>query len=183
VQLSSGAPISIRDPRGTLNRAARAGRQTAFSNLTTDEIKNLIGIFRTPNGIYFIDPRVIAPDGTATGGNLGASGTSAFPGQVFFNAQPGQTGNLPRAFINGPKYINVDLGLSKRIAFSENVRLQLRAEAFNLFNRANFFAPTGPADGSTGENSNIFNINSTTFGQIRGTYAPRVLQFGFRFEF
>lgn len=183
VQLSSGAPISIRDPRGTLNRTGRAGRQTAFSNLTTDEIKNLIGIFRTPTGIYFIDPRVIAPDGTATGGNLGASAASAFPGQVFFNAQPGETGNLPRAFINGPKYINVDLGLSKRIAFSENVRLQLRAEAFNLFNRANFFAPTGLADGSTGENSNIFNINSTTFGQIRGTYAPRILQFGFRLEF
>ncbi|MDQ3712570.1 MAG: TonB-dependent receptor [Acidobacteriota bacterium] len=183
IQLSSGAPISIRDPRGTLNRAGRSGRQTANSNLTDDEIKNLIGIFRTPNGVYFIDPKVIAPDGSATGGNLGMSASAAFLGQVFFNAQPGQTGNLPRAFINGPKYINVDMGLSKRIAFGENVRLQLRAEAFNLFNRANFFAPTGLADGSTGENSNIFNINSSTFGQIRGTYAPRVLQFGFRFEF
>jgi hypothetical protein len=185
VQLSSGAPISIRDPRATINRAgARSSRVTANSNLTTAQIKDLIGIFKTPNGVFFIDPKVIAPDGTATGGNLGLTATGAFPGQVFFNAQPGQTGNLPNAFINGPKYINVDLGISKRIVFSETVGLQLRAEAFNLFNRANFFAPTGSqGDGSTGENSNIFNINSTTFGRISSTYEPRILQFGLRFEF
>ena len=184
IQYATGAPISIRDPRGTLNRAARSGRQTAFSNLTKDEIKNLIGIFRTPNGIYFINPNVIAPDGTATGSNPQATpGNPAFAGQVFFNAQPGQTGNLERAFINGPDYLTVDLGLSKRIRFSERVGLQLRAEAFNVFNRANFFAPTGAADGATGENSNIFNVNSTTFGRITGTYSPRILQFGMRFEF
>ncbi len=184
IQYATGAPISIRDPRGTLNRAGRAGRQTAFSNLTKDQIKNLIGIFRTPNGIYFINPSVIAPDGTATGSNPQATPNNpAFAGQVFFNAQPGQTGNLERAFINGPDYLTVDLGLSKRFRFSERVGLQLRAEAFNVFNRANFFAPTGAADGATGENSNIFNVNSTTFGRITGTYAPRILQFGARFEF
>jgi len=183
VTLSSGAPISIRDPRGTLNRVGRSPRQTALSNLTTAQIKELIGIFRTPTGIFFINPAVIAADGTATGGNLGATPTAAFPGQMFFNAQPGQTGNLPRAFINGPKYINVDVGFAKNIHFGETMKLQLRAEAFNVFNRANFFAPTGVADGSTGENSNIFNINSTTFGRITGTYTPRILQFGVRFDF
>ena len=36
------------------------------------------------------------------------------------------------------------------------------------------FAPTGTADSSDGKNNNIFNFNSTTFGQIRGTYAPCV---------
>lgn len=184
VQYTTGAPISIRDPRGTLNRAGRAGRQTAFSNLTKDQIKDLIGIFRTPNGIYFINPNVIAPDGTATGSDVTATPDNpAFPGQVFFNAQPGQTGNLERAFINGPDYLTVDLGLSKRFRFTERVGLQLRAEAFNIFNRANFFAPSGPADGATGENSNIFNINSPNFGRITGTYSPRILQFGARFEF
>jgi hypothetical protein len=186
VQAASGAPISIRDPRGTLNRSSggRSNRQTAFSNLTKEQIKDLIGIFRTPNGIYFINPSVIAPDGTATGSNVNATPNNpAFPGQVFFNVPPGQTGNLERAFINGPSYFSVDLGLSKRFNFTERVGLQLRAEAFNVFNRANFFAPSGLGDGATGENSNIFNINSTTFGRIQGTYSPRILQFGARFEF
>jgi hypothetical protein len=184
IQYASGAPISIRDPRGTLNRAGRSGRQTAFSNLTKEQIKDLIGIFRTPNGIYFIDPSVIAPDGTATGSNPQATPDNpAFPGQVFFNVQPGQTGNLERAFINGPDFLTVDLGLSKRFRFTERFGLQLRAEAFNVFNRANFFAPSGVGDGATGENSDIFNVNSPTFGRITGTFAPRILQFGARLEF
>ena len=184
VQYATGAPISIRDARGTLNRAGRSGRQTAFSNLSKDEIKDLIGIFRTPDGVYFINPSVIAPNGTATNSNPQATPDNpAFAGQVFFNVQPGQTGNLERAFINGPDYLTVDMGLSKRVRFSERVGLQLRAEAFNVFNRANFFAPTGTADGATGENSDIFNVNSPTFGRITGTYTPRVLQFGLRLEF
>lgn len=184
VQAASGAPFSIRDPRGTINRAARAGRQTAVSNLTKDQIKDLIGIFRTPNGIYFINPSVIAPNGTATGGNVNATPNNpAFAGQVFFNAQAGQTGNLERAFLNGPAFFTVDIGLSKRFRFSETVGLQLRAEAFNVLNRANFFLGTGLGDGATGENSNAFNVNNTAFGRINNTYAPRIIQFGARFEF
>lgn len=188
VQYASGAPISIRDPRGTLNRSsgARSSRQTANSSLSKNQIKDLVGIYRTPNGIFFIDPSVIAPNGTATGGDLRATaGNPAFPGQVFFNVPSGQTGTLERAFLNGPNFLTVDLGLSKNFSFTERARLQLRAEAFNLFNRANFRASTGTSsiDSAPGENSNIFNINSTTFGRITNTYAPRVLQFAARIEF
>jgi len=176
INISSGTPISIKDPVGTLNRGARSGRQTAFSNLTADEIKKLIGIFKAPNGtIYFIDPSVIAPNGTATGGNvLGTPGS--FAGQVFFRNQPGQTGNLSRNFFNGPMYFNWDAGLIKNITFKESLRLQLRAEAFNVLNHTNFFI---------GANSNIFNVASTTFGQIASssTYSPRIMQFAVRFEF
>lgn len=184
IQFASGPPVSILDPRGTLNRTGRSGRQTAYTTLTKDQIKDLIGIFRTPNGVYFINPSVIAPDGTATGSNPQATpGNPAFPGQVFFNVPPGQTSNLERAFINGPSFLTVDLGLSKRFTFGERVGLQLRAEAFNLFNRPNFLFATGTPDGALGENSGIFNINNTSFGQITNTYTPRVLQFGARFEF
>lgn len=188
VQYASGPPISIRDPRGTLNRSsgARSSRQTANSTLTADQIKGLVGIYRTPNGIFFIDPSVIAPNGTATGGDLRATpGNPAFAGQVFFNVPSGQTGTLGRAFINGPNFLTVDLGLSKNLRFNERARLQLRAEAFNVFNRANFLTSTGTSsiDSAPGENSNIFNINSTTFGRITNTYAPRIFQFAARFEF
>ncbi|HLA11738.1 MAG TPA: carboxypeptidase-like regulatory domain-containing protein [Pyrinomonadaceae bacterium] len=185
INISSGAPISIRDLTGTLNRGGRSLRQTANSSLTTDQIKDLVGIFHQNGRIYFIDPSVIAPDGTATGGNLGTTPTAAFPGQVFFRAQPGQTGNLPRTFINGPRYFNWDAGLIKNISFSERTRLQLRMEVFNVLNNVNFFAPTGANAASLGEDSNIFNINSATFGQITSgnAYPPRIMQFAARFEF
>lgn len=185
VNVSSGAPISIRDLTGTLNRAGRSIRQTANSSLSPNDIKNLVGIFRQNGKIYFINPSVIAPDGTATGGNLGTSPAAGFPGQVFFRAQPGQTGNLPRTFINGPMYFNWDAGLIKNIAFTERARLQLRMEVFNVLNNVNFFAPSGANAVSFGEDSNIFNINSATFGQITSgnAYPPRIIQFAARFEF
>lgn len=176
VNISSGSPISIRDLGGTLNRAARSARQTATTNLTPDQIRDLIGIYKVGNITYFIDPKVIAADGTATGGNVFGTPNAAFPGQVFFHNQPGQTGNLPRHFINGPIYFNWDASLIKNVRISESVRVQLRVEAFNVLNNVNFFI---------GENSNIFNINSPTFGQIpqANTFAPRIMQFGARFEF
>ncbi len=185
VNSSSGAPISIRDLTGTLNRAGRSQRQTANSNLSPNEIKKLVGVFRQNGKIYFINPSAIAPDGTATGGNLGTAPLTGFPGQVFFRAQPGQTGNLPRTFINGPMYLNWDAGLMKNIAISEKTRLQLRMEVFNVLNNVNFFAPSGANATSLGEDSNIFNINSATFGQITSgnAYPPRIIQFAARFEF
>ena len=185
VNISSGVPISIRDLTGTLNRAGRSTRQTANSNLDANQIRNLVGIFKQNGNIYFINPSVIAPDGTATGGNLGTSPTSAFPGQVFFRAQPGQTGNLPRTFLNGPMYFNWDAGLIKNIAFNERARLQLRMEVFNVLNNVNFYPPSGANATSLGEDSNIFNINSATFGQITSgnAYPPRIIQFAARFEF
>jgi hypothetical protein len=102
----------------------------------------------------------------------GLSPNRAFDGQVFFNVQPGQTGNIGRTLINGPEYMNVNMALLKNIRFTESMRLQLRAEAFNVFNRVNFF-----------NNTQFANINSTTFGQITSAGDPRIFQFAARFEF
>ena len=186
MRLSSGAPISITDPRGTLNRAGRSGRQTAFSPLSNSEISRLIGVFRTPCGVFFINPAVIninqinLASGNCLGGALGSGrgaegfGQPTFPGQVFFNVAPGETGNMARNAWNGPIYYNWDLSLLKNIRFRENMRLQLRAEAFNAFNRTNFFVGVFPGNG---------NINSTNFGRITSSFPARVLQFAARFEF
>jgi len=195
VNISSGEPTSIRDPRGTLNRAGRSALQPATSSLTPDQIKKLIGIFRTPNGVFFIDPSVL--QATATNGTVtqivdlrqqlpagfritairGASpvGTAPFPGQVFFPNAPGSTGNLPLNFINGPWYFNWNGGFYRNFKFGEGGKqLQLRMEAFNVLNNTDFFI---------GESSNIFNVGSTTFGRITSSYSGRIIQFGARFDF
>ncbi|MBX5479533.1 MAG: hypothetical protein IRZ19_10735, partial [Pyrinomonas methylaliphatogenes] len=190
IRAGTGAPVTITDPRGTLNRVGRSGRQTAVSSLTKDQIKSLIGVRRTPCGIFYIDPSVIninqanlqAGLCSQLGSGRGAEGfgTTPFSGQVFFNAAPGQTGNLERAFINGPFIFTWDASLLKNIPITERVRFQIRVEAFNVLNRANFFVPQFP----TGGNSSGFNINSTNFGRITSTVTdPRIIQLVGRIEF
>lgn len=179
IRAATGAPMSITDPRGTLNRVGRSGNQTANSSLTKDQIKNLIGVFRTPCGIFFINPSVIDINTTTcTGSGRGAPGFGQppFPGQVFFNVPPGQTGSLERFFINGPFSFEWDASVIKDIRLTERVSLQLRAEAFNVLNRANFGVS---AAGQTG----VFNINSSNFGRLTFTDIPRIIQFVGRIEF
>lgn len=176
VRVSSGAPFSILDTRGTLNRTNRSLRQTANSTLSKDQIRDLIGIFRTSDGVFFINPSVINP---ATGRASEGIGTTPFQGQVFFNAPPGTTGTLERNFLNGPWFVNWDAGLIKNFPIKENVRFQIRAEAFNVLNRANFFI----GNVSFTPSGTSFNINSPEFGRINTTFDPRILQFVGRFEF
>jgi hypothetical protein len=177
---ASGAPISFLDTRGTLNRAGRSGRQTASSNLSKDQIKDLIGIFKTPCGIFFINPSAIntnfetcnAPGTLNPGTGRGSEGfgTTPFEGQVFFNNAPGRAGSLERNFINGPVFFNWDASIIKNIPIKEDLRLQFRIEGFNVLNRTNFFIGG-------------FDINSVNFGRITSAFAPRVVQLVGRLEF
>jgi hypothetical protein len=192
IRASTGAPITIIDPRGTLNRAARSGRQTANTNLTKAQLKDLVGVFKTKCGVFFINPSALNINQTAlaagncssvTGGSFTGRGSEGFgqptfPGQVFFSVAPGQTGNMERAFLNGPAFLNWDASVIKNIRLTETTRLQLRAEGFNILNRSNFFFT------QLGGNANI---SSTNFGRINSTFttsgAQRVVQFAARFEF
>jgi hypothetical protein len=199
VNISSGVPTGIIDGRGTVNRAGRSATQPATSSLNAHQIQDLFGVFKTPNGVFIINPKVLFATATApgqptlTGFDLnqplpagytltsvrGANpaGQTPFPGQVFFPNPAGSTGNLQRNAFNGPMYINWDAGLLKNIRITENTHIQLRAEMFNVLNHANFFA---------GSNPSILDVGSTSFGRLTSSgsvYSPRIVQFGARFEF
>jgi len=178
VQVASGTPLSLFDARGTLNRDGRSGNQTANSSLTKDQIKDLIGVNFVPAGnsqglppgVYFIDPSVIAASGRAANG----FGSATFPGQVFFNVDPLQTGSTERLFINGPIFWNWDASMIKNFSIREATRFQFRVEGFNLTNSTRFNLNT---------NSTVFNINSTQFGRLTNAAPPRIVQFVGRLEF
>lgn len=53
-------------------------------------------------------------------------------------------GNVGRNAFVGPNYKNFDLSLAKENKLSERVRMQLRADFFNLFNHPNFANPLWP---------------------------------------
>ena len=76
---------------------------------------------------------------------------------AFARAAPGTWGNCGVGIARAPGYQNLDLTLSKRFAVGGARYAELRAEAFNVFNRPNFRAPAR-------------DINSpNTFGQITQT--------------
>jgi hypothetical protein len=167
MRAATGAPITLTDVTGTLNRNGRAGRQTPQTNLNKEEIKRLTGIFKTSNGVFFFNPSITNTTGRAAEGFANAK----FGGQVFFNNGPGQTGALENYFIDGPFFFNWDASLIKNIPIKENLRFQVRAEAFNVLNRANFFVGQAQA------------IGSTNFGRISSTFGPRIMQLVGRIEF
>jgi hypothetical protein len=78
------------------------------------------------------------------------------PASVLFNnpiANNGAVGPFPaemtrRNAFRGPGYWNMDMGLYKRIRFSEKYSLQLRFEAFNVFNHANLHIVNANLDAS-----------------------------------
>jgi len=76
-------------------------------------------------------------------------------------------GNAPRNSVRGPNFWTFDLAVSKQLALAGAARLQLRLEAFNLFNRVNFTAPNG-------------NRSSSGFGTITSSYDPRQMQLGLK---
>lgn len=169
ISYTSGPPITFIDTRGTLNRTGRSGRQTANSTLSGDQIRDLVGHFDSARGLFYINPAVIDP---ATGRASNGFGQTPFEGQVFFNTNPGQTGNLARTLIDGPNFFNLNAALIKNIRITEGSRIQLRMEAFNALNNVNFNAGT-----------QLESITSSTFGQLTSAQAARVMQFAARFEF
>jgi carboxypeptidase family protein/TonB-dependent receptor-like protein len=177
ISLGSGLPVSIVDPRGTLNRAGRSGRQTANTSLSKDELRDLTGFFDTPCGLFFINPAVININTTTCAGTGRAAegfGQAPFSGQVFFPVDPGQFGNMERYVLDGPGYFTWDASIIKNIKLTENSRFQIRAEAFGVLNRPYWF---------TGIGSQSQNITSTTFGRITSSSGTRVIQFVGRLEF
>lgn len=94
-------------------------------------------------------------------------------------------GSLPRNFLRGPGYINFDMAFSKTTAITEKVKLEFRAEFFNVFNHTNFTNPNvvNNGDNSFSGGAAGTNINSSQFGQITSTYDPRIIQLAARLSF
>jgi hypothetical protein len=90
----------------------------------------------------------------------------------------GTFGNLGRDVIRYPGVINVDASLTRTFALKERVRLEARAEAFNIINHTNFTAYSNFGYGGLANS-----ISSGTFGQITSAGDPRILQFALKMHF
>jgi len=60
---------------------------------------------------------------------------------AFSKPAPGTYGNLGRNTITGPGLFNTDFSADKVFKPTERINVQFRAEIFNLFGQAHFYAP------------------------------------------
>ncbi|HXN17226.1 MAG TPA: carboxypeptidase regulatory-like domain-containing protein [Candidatus Binatus sp.] len=127
--------------------------------------------------------------------------------QVTANTAAGINGSGPTPGIGlnslyGPWLERIDVGLARSFAIKEGKELQFQAQAFNLFNHANYYVQNGDGinqlqynpigtncgDGATLKQTCYLVPNSGpgnfgTFQEISPNGLPRVLQFSARFTF
>lgn len=101
------------------------------------------------------------------------NGNPAFNTSLFAAETLGQLGNAPRRFFHGPGILNFDMQVSKTLRLTESKSLDIRVEAFNVFNHAQFYGPSSV----NGE------VNDPNFGSVVSAAAPRLLQVAAKFHF
>jgi hypothetical protein len=84
-------------------------------------------------------------------------------------AGPGQWGGLDYVYLNWQRHF--DVSLIKVTHIRENVTLEFRAQALNVFNLTNFLP-------SAGNTSSTFGVVTSAYRDISGTYDPggRILE-------
>jgi hypothetical protein len=127
-----------------------------------------------PNGInnYGVDEPDVAVGPLDLNRNP-RNGRPYFNAALFSENALGTPGDASRRYFHGPGMQNFDMALLKNMRVTEAKSLQLRLEAFNVFNHAQFFGPQA-VDG---------NIGSGTFGQAIRSAAPRLVQAGVKLTF
>jgi hypothetical protein len=162
-------PFQIASGRATFNcfPAAQNGcsigsNAAQLTGISFADFKKNLGVFRTPAGIFFVNPAILNITTDPITGKFVSS--TLKPGLMAAPA-PGTFGNFPLNSVDGPVYFNVDISVVKRFKIGERVSLELKTTFINLLNNPNFVFGTQ-------------NFDSTSFGlisSISGT--PRVIHF------
>jgi len=99
------------------------------------------------------------------------SGLPYFNVNDFSQETLGQFGTAGRRFFYGPGLNNFDMALLKDTQIKESLNLEFRAEAFNLFNHAQFGLPSANY------------ASPSTFGIISTANPPRIMQLSLKLLF
>jgi hypothetical protein len=162
-QFQTGLPCSV----ASSNDFAKVGLDSNFGCGVNGQYwvmnghPKIIGTFG-PNGQWFSTTN---PDG---------SPIFTPPSNFTFNTQ------RVRNVIYQPGFQNWNMGLFKALPITERVRLQFRAEAFNVWNHPNWCGSSG-CSGTT--NIGLNPTSASTFGKVLTKASERNLQLSLRAEF
>jgi hypothetical protein len=113
----------------------------------------------------------------ANGGTLWVNPTAFCDPSVGDPACSGSSfGNISRNKFYGPRFASVDVSVIKNVAITERIKLQLRAEIFNLLNRINLASGVGSV--AVGGN-NSPNYNTCNQGPLTNHHCSTAAKDGF----
>jgi len=129
------------------------------------------------NGMGLDRPNVVAGQSFTTGKEVFSAGTNG-ANRAYFNSAAfssatvaiGSFGNAGRNILRGPNYYNVDASLSRIFKVYEHMNMNVRLEAFNLFNHPFFSAFTT-------------SLSSSSFGIPSSAADPRLMQAAVKINF
>ncbi|MEO8725314.1 MAG: carboxypeptidase regulatory-like domain-containing protein [Acidobacteriaceae bacterium] len=170
IQLQTGNPVNILASGAKVNSNSLTGVASLRPDLTGPV--QYLDTRRADGAIQWFAPSVCDPTKAALCA-LGTTFTVPFAGGTY------HFGDLGRNSVIGPGFDNTDFSIIKNTKLTERLNMQLRAEAFDLFNHPNF-----------GQPGRVALAGSTTFGAITSTRFPvgdsgssRQLQFAVKLQF
>jgi hypothetical protein len=101
------------------------------------------------------------------------NGRPEFNTSLFSLETLGQLGSAARRSFFGPGIENFDMQVSKTVKLTESTSFDIRVEAFNVFNHAQFYGPAS-VDGE---------VNDSNFGRVVSAASPRLVQVAAKFHF
>jgi len=130
-------------------------------------------------------------------GNPGVSHRSNamwFNPAAFTNPAPGTFGDAGRNILTGPGFTNVDFSVAKEFALYESVKLEIRADMFDVFNHINWANPNNDvgigcslalnSPPPCGAGQGTPQLSNATAGTITGTEGgTRIIQLGAHIKF
>ena len=175
VAWQTGKPSSITNSGGSYSDVANPlyGGGSDRPNQVSDPFKAGNVSYTDGNGAA---QTCVGPSSLKHGGNGYWFNPCAFQRQA-----EGTVGTTHRNSIYGPQFRHIDFSLFKDFPIFNTLKLQFRAEAFNISNTPNFYLNNNVNDGSAGALQ-----GKTTFGMLNESdpnYSPRTLQFALKLKF
>jgi hypothetical protein len=139
-------------------------------NITSGVDRALIGSHSSVQRPDQISDDIYGPGRDASNLQPGQQIDNYFNRAAFALAPLGELGDAKRNLAVGPSFWQVDMAISKLVPLGTQ-RIELRLETFNLLDTFNWGNP-------------VTNFNSGSFGRITTQAgAPRILQFGLKYDF
>lgn len=160
VLVQSGNPAPLTGGYGTANANNNGDNGIVLNGVSVSQLQSAIGIYKTGNPwVNTIDPKFVAPNGTANPTYLAPATTAGV-----FGYKP---------YVHGPGWYNIDLSVNKSIPIRESIRFTFQAEFLNATNHPTF-------------NIGALGVQSLSFGQTtngNAFSAARRIEFRGNIEF